>query len=302
MACTWTVRACGPDAPALPGHVAAALDEVDRVDRLMSHYRPESPLSRLNREAARGPVPVEAELFDFLVLCLRHGRESGGAFDVTVGPLMKAWGFFGGDGRLPGEDEREAALARVGYRHVVLDPRARTVRFDRPGLELDLGGIAKGYAVDRVVALLRSRGVPSALVNGGGSTLYGLGASPEGGPWTVEVRDPVDPRMAAFTVRLEDRALSVSGTSERSFEQGGAAYSHVMDPRTGRPVAGILGVAVLAATGTEGDALATAFLVEGVEAARRRLGRVSGAGAVFFLPEHGKGWRAVRLGSLGAGG
>ncbi len=178
MGCTGTVRACGPDAGALPPIVAAALDEFDRIDRLMSHYRRDSPLSRLNREAAIGPVAVEPELLAFLAECLRWSRESDGAFDVTVGPLMKAWGFFRDEGRVPGQDELARALAVVGYRHVELDPAAGTVRFDRPGVELDLGGIGKGYAVDRVVSLLRQQGIASALVNLGGSSVYGLGAPP----------------------------------------------------------------------------------------------------------------------------
>ena len=178
MGCTGTVRACGPDAGELPAVVGAALDELDRIDRLMSHYRRDSPLSRLNREAASGPVAVEPELLAFLDLCLRWSRESDGAFDVTVGPLMRAWGFFRDEGRVPGKGELAAALEVVGYRHVVLDREAGTVQFDRPGVELDLGGIGKGYAVDRVVDLLRRQGIASALVNLGGSSVYGLGAPP----------------------------------------------------------------------------------------------------------------------------
>ncbi|HEX9186187.1 MAG TPA: FAD:protein FMN transferase, partial [Vicinamibacteria bacterium] len=164
MGCTGTVRACGADAGSLPAVVAAALDEIGRLDRLLSHYRRDSPLSRLNREAASGPVPVEPELLELLSECLRWSRESDGAFDVTVGPLMKAWGFFRDEGRVPSDPELTRALEDVGFRHVVLDREAGTVRFDRPGMELDLGGIGKGYAVDRVVGLLRRRGVASALV------------------------------------------------------------------------------------------------------------------------------------------
>ena len=190
-----SVRACGPDPAVLEAATAEALDEVDRVDRLMSHYRPESPLSRLNRSAGSGPVVVDPELFDFLELCLRWSRESEGAFDVTVGPLMKAWGFFRDDGRLPGPEELARAREAVGYGHVALDRQAGTVRFDRPGVELDLGGIGKGYAVDRVVELLRRRGVASALVNLGGSSVYGLGAPPGGDAWDDRDPGPVRPRQ-----------------------------------------------------------------------------------------------------------
>ncbi|HET6897650.1 MAG TPA: FAD:protein FMN transferase, partial [Vicinamibacteria bacterium] len=125
MACAYDILAYGEDGGALPGVVESAFDEVDRIDRLMSHYKPESPLSRLNREAASGPVRVEPELFDFIAESLRYSRESDGAFDVTVGPLMKTWGFFRGGGRLPTDAEIAEVRGRIGYAHVVLDARER---------------------------------------------------------------------------------------------------------------------------------------------------------------------------------
>jgi len=296
MGCTGTVRACGTDAAELPTIVGAALDEFDRIDRLMSHYRRDSPLSRLNREAANGPVAVEAELLDFLAECLRWSRDSQGAFDVTVGPLMKAWGFFRDEGRVPTRDELEQALAVVGHRHVELDPAAGTVRFDRPGVELDLGGIGKGYAVDRVVSRLRRRGIASALVNLGGSSVYGLGAPPGGRAWEIGVQDPTDPEKTALTVPLRDRALSVSGGYQRFFEKDGVTYAHVMDPRTGQPVQGLLSVAVLTATATDGDALDNVLFVQGLETARTALARLPPTEALFFVPRPGRKWTLVRLG------
>jgi thiamine biosynthesis lipoprotein len=296
MACAYAIVAYAEDASALSRTVEAAFDEVDRIDRLMSHYKPESPLSRLNREAARGPVAVDPELFDFLAESLRYSRESDGAFDITVGPLMKAWGFFRGGGRVPDSAELAALKDEVGYRHVLLDPHALTIHFDRPGVELDLGGIAKGYAVDRAVALLRREHVPAALVSSGGSTIYGLGAPPGETAWSVDVQDPADPGRVALTVRLRDRALSVSGSYEKSFERDGVTYSHIMDPRTARPVQGVLSVAVVTDTGTAGDALDDAFFVQGVEATRRWLRRHAGTEAWFFLPTAPGAWRLVHLG------
>jgi thiamine biosynthesis lipoprotein len=295
MGCTATVRACGPAAAALTAVVGEALDEIDRVDRLMSHYRRDSPLSRLNREAANGPVAVEPELLDFLAECLRWSRDSDGAFDITVGPLMKAWGFFRDEGRVPAGDELARALEVVGYQHVVLDRAAGTVRFDRPGVELDLGGIGKGYAVDRVVDLLRRRGLASALVNLGGSSVYGLGAPPGRDAWEVGVADPMAPGKTARTVRLRDRALSVSGGYERFFEKDGVTHSHIMDPRTGRPVQGVLSVAVLADSATAGDALDNVLFVLGPERGRSHVGRVPAAEAFMFLPQPRGTWRLVRV-------
>ena len=195
MACLYAIEAYGPDAEGLPRIVDEAFDEVDRIDRLMSHYKADSAVSRLNREAARHPVPVEPELFDFIAEALRYNRDSGGAFDVTVGPLMKAWGFFRGDGRVPSEDELRVARGHVGGAHVKLNPIARTIAFDHTGVELDLGGIAKGYAVDRVAALLRRRQIAAALISAGGSSVYGLGAPPGRDAWDVAIQDPIDPRQ-----------------------------------------------------------------------------------------------------------
>jgi len=207
---------------------------------------------------------------------------------------MKAWGFFRGDGRMPDEPQIQAALAVVGDRHVVVDRERRTVRFDRPGVELDLGGIGKGYAVDRVVRLLRSRGVPSALVNLGGSSVYGLGAPPGAEAWPVAIEDPTRPGRKAENVALRDRALSVSGGYARAFEKDGVTYSHIMDPRTGRPVQGVLSVAVLGASATDGDALDNVLFVQGVERAGAWLERLPGVEVLFFLPAPGGTWTLVR--------
>ena len=295
MGCAYTIIAYGPAADTLGSALEAALDEVDRIDRLMSHYKPDSPLSRLNREAANGPVNVPPELFDFLAECLRYGRDSDGAFDITVGPLMKAWGFFYGDGRVPSAEELASARRSIGYRHVILDRRARMVRFDRPGVELDLGGIAKGYAVDRAIGLLRAHGVTAALVSAGGSTLYGLGAPPGEPGWSVAIQDPTDERKTALETMLRDRALSIAGRAHKSFEAGGVTYSHIMDPRRGRPVQGVLSVAVWSQSATAGDALDDVFFVEGVERARDRVRRLPSTAVAFFLPA-AAGWKMVRLG------
>jgi thiamine biosynthesis lipoprotein len=296
MACVYAIEAYGPDAERLPRIVDEAFDEVDRIDRLMSHYRVESPVSRLNRAAARQPISVEPELFDFLQTALTYTQESGGAFDVTVGPLMKAWGFFRGEGHVPSEGDLAVARRYVGARHVQLDPAARTIAFDEPGVEIDLGGIAKGYAVDRVAALLRARQVAAALISAGGSSVFGLGAPPGRQAWDVAIEHPVTRGKTAHTIRLKDRALSVSGSAEKSFEAGGVRYAHIMDPRSGWPVQGVLSVAVLAPSATAGDALDNAFFVLGPEGSRAYLQRLAGVEAVFFLPRANRRWELVRLG------
>jgi thiamine biosynthesis lipoprotein len=299
MASVYAIEAYGTDAQALPRAVDDALDEVDRIDRLMSNYKAGSALSRINREAAERPIAVDAELFDFIAEAMRYHHDSGGTFDITVGPLMKAWGFFRGEGRVPTAPELAAARRSVGGSHVVLNPAGRTIRFDRPGVELDLGGIAKGYAVDRVVRLFRERGIAAALISAGGSTIYGLGAPPGRDAWEVAVQDPADARKTALTVHLRDRAISVAGSSEKWFELDGVRYSHIMDPRTGRPVQGVLSVAVLAETGTAGDALDNAFYVLGPRHSRRYLKQLAGTEVFFFLPDRTRPWTVVHQGASG---
>jgi len=294
MACEYAIEAYGRDGDALPHLVDEAFDEVDRIDRLMSHYKAASPLSQINREAAQHPVTVEPELFDFIADAMRYHRDSDGAFDITVGPLMKAWGFFRGEGRMPSEEELADARRHVGGAHVTLDSASSTIAFDEPGVELDLGGIAKGYAVDRAVALLKRRQIAAALVSAGGSTIYALGAPPGADRWEVGLQDPIDARRVAFTIPLKDRALSVAGSSEKAFEAGGVTYSHIMDPRTGRPAQGVLTVAVLASTGTAGDALDNAFFVLGPERGRAYLNRLHDTEVIFFLPDARRGWTVVR--------
>jgi len=291
MGCLYAIEAYGRDATELARTLEDALDEVDRLDRLMSHYKRDSPLSLLNREAAAGPVAVEPELFDLIVESLRYSADADGAFDITVGPLMKAWGFFRGDGRVPPDRELARVRGLVGPRHLILDRQQRTIRFDRPGVEIDLGGIGKGYAVDRVVALLRRRGVSAALVSAGGSTVFALGAPPGHKAWDVDIQDPIEGRAVAFTVPLTDRALSVAGRSDKSFVGGRVRYDHILDPATGMPVRGMLSVIVLAGTGTTGDALDTALFVLGVERGRALLAKYAGTEAHFLVPDPLGGWR-----------
>jgi thiamine biosynthesis lipoprotein len=296
MACVYAIEAYGPDAQRLPRVIAEAFDEVDRIDRLMSHYRADSAVSRINREAGRQPVALEPELFDFIQTALQYTSESGGAFDITVGPLMKAWGFFRGEGHMPLDEDLRAARGHVGAHHVTLNQAARTIAFDEPGVEIDLGGIAKGYAVDRVATLLREQRVVAALISAGGSSVYGLGAPPGREAWEVAIEDPVTRGKTARTVRLKDRALSLAGRAEKSFEAGGKTYAHIMDPRSGWPVQGVLSVAVLAPSATAGDALDNAFFVLGPEGSRAYLERLADVEVVFFLPQANREWTTVRLG------
>jgi thiamine biosynthesis lipoprotein len=177
---------------------------------------------------------------------------------------MKVWGFFKGEGTLPAVDAVRRALDDVGPEHVRLDRTASIVRFLRPGVELDPGGIGKGYAIDRMVGVLKDRGVRTAFLSAGGSSIYGLGAPPEDARgWSTAIRDPRDAGRVAAQVFLKDASLSTSGSYEKFFRAGGRVFSHIMDPRTGFPATGTISVSVVAPRAIDGEAWTKAFFVNG---------------------------------------
>ena len=254
----------GPDRPGLESAASATFAEAHRLDRLLSNYLADNEWSAMNREAASRPVRVTPELFSLLSDCLEYSRASDGAFDITVGPLMKVWGFYKGEGSLPRPEEVKDALKRVGFRHVQLEPSPRTVRFARPGMNLDPGGIGKGYAVDRMVEVLKQAGVHIALVSASGSSIYGLGAPPdEPQGWPITIRTPRDPSAVATHVVLENMSLSTSGSYEKFFWAEGRTYSHIVDPRTGYPARGTSAVSVLAPRTLDSEAWTKPFFING---------------------------------------
>lgn len=264
MGATFSVVLYGSDQQSMNQAIDAAFEEAHRLDALLSNYRPESEWSRVNREAAEGPVAVSLELFRLLSDCMEYSRASQGTFDVTVGPLMHTWGFFGGERHLPSPEQIRMALEKVGYRHVQLDPQKRTVRFDRPGVEIDPGGVGKGYAVDRMVEVFRARGIRDALIAASGSSIFGLGNPPdEQRGWPVSIADPWDHRKDAARVFLKDLSLSTSGNYEKSFRAGGHHYSHIMDPRTGVPAESAVQVTVIAPRAIDSEVWAKPYFIQG---------------------------------------
>jgi thiamine biosynthesis lipoprotein len=247
-----------------------ALDEINRLEDQLTVYHEYSDVSRINRLAFHEPVTVEERLFGLLALSARLSTETAGAFDVTSGPLIKAWGFFRRQGRVPPPEERHEVLQRVGMGHVQLDGERRTVRFDRPGVEINLGSIGKGYALDRIAELLRDRaGVSSALLHGGHSSVYALGTMPgDDRGWPVGIRHPWHPEQRLAVLRLRDRAVGTSAATFQHLEYNGKKLGHILDPRTGWPAEGMASATVAAPSAAEADALATAFFVLGVDHAR----------------------------------
>ena len=244
--------------------VHRALDLIQELERQMSVFRDDSEIAHLNRNAFERPIAAETGLFELLRLGARIYRETGGAFDMTAGPLWRVWGFSRRQGTLPDPEAVEEARRQVGSHFLELDRSSGTVRFRRRGLELNLGAIGKGYALDRAGRLLKEEGTSRALLHAGHSSILALGdgAGTESPPgWKVSIRDPLGRTGPLATVELRNRALSTSGVGEQFFRIGNRHYGHVLDPRTGHPVEKNLAATALASTAAEADALSTAFLV-----------------------------------------
>jgi len=262
MATRFELLLYGEDRVRLRAAGEEAIGEIERLEKQLSFYDPASDINAINARAAYGPVRIEPRLFELLAQAREVNGRTEGAFDITIGPLMRVWGLAGGSGRVPEDGEIAAALKRMGMGHVRLDGDSRTISFDRPGVELDLGAIGKGYAIERACELLRENGVRSAFLHGGTSTICGIGHPPDQKGWKVGVRAPGGEGLVD-TVDLCDSSLSVSAVHGKSFTLDGKEYGHLIDPRTGKPVGHTLLAAVWGPSPTLTDALSTALLVLG---------------------------------------
>lgn len=264
MATRFELALHGDNEPALRAAGEEALHEIDQLEAQLSLYRPTSEIALVNARAACEAVRVSPRVFGLLERAAKLSQETGGAFDITIAPLVRCWGFMGGTGQMPAAEDIAQARSCVGMSLVELDAKASTVRFARKGVMLDLGAIGKGYAIEQAAELLRESGLTSALVHGGTSTVCALGTPPEKPGWNVAIPDP-DPKRKEplMIVSLKDEAMSVSAVWGRSFEFEGRTLGHVIDPRTGHPTANAVLSAVVTGSATESDALSTALLVRG---------------------------------------
>ena len=268
MATRFEVVLHGDNPVRLRAAAEEALDEIDRLDAALSFHLPSSQIAQVNARAARAPVPVSAEVFALLQRCGQLTAETGGAFDITLAPLLRCWKFIGATGATPTDADIAAALDCTGWRHVELDEAASTVRFRRSGVQLDLGAIGKGYALEIAAQRLRELGMSHALIHGGTSTACAFGVQPDGRPWRIAIEHPDStaavPLPPLSVVDLLDGSLSVSGVKGKSFiDIEGRTQGHVIDPRTGRPTQAAQLAAVWLPDATESDAFSTALLVDG---------------------------------------
>jgi thiamine biosynthesis lipoprotein len=242
--------------------LAAVMAEMHRIDRAMSPHRPDSELSRINREAAARDLPLSEEMFDLLSRAIGFSRLSGGAFDITYAAAGHLYDYR--EKRRPTDEALGRACAAVGWQNLRLDARAGTVRFAVEGMRIDLGGFAKGLAVDRCAGILRGLGIQHAIVSAGGDSRV-IGDR-RGRPWTVAIRDPRRPGEIAAVLPLEDVAISTSGDYERYFDAAdGVRCHHILDPRTGKSPAALRSVTILAPDGLTSEALSKSLFVMGIE-------------------------------------
>ena len=300
MACEFTVYTRldswdGPERNRATNAAMVALDAIEREEARLSVYKPFSEINVVNRFAAKRPMVVDDALFALLSRAMTLSEQTGGAFDITTGPLTRAWGFYRREGRFPSDDELAAALANVGWRNVRLDPKTPSITFDRAGVEINLGAIGKGYALDVALAGLTAAGSTNVLFQGGRSSLVARGDQTPPVPsrrntaatgselaktgtasavgeqtsaeqrlgWVIAVMHPLRPDRPLGEIRLIDEAAGTSGGGFQSFFHQGKRYSHIIDPRTGRPAEEVISVTAIAPDAATADALSTAFYVLG---------------------------------------
>jgi thiamine biosynthesis lipoprotein len=258
--------------------LATGMREFARIESAMSTYRDSSEISAVNREAALRPVRASAELHELVRRSLELSAATGGAFDITFDSVGRLYDF---RKRVrPDEESIRQNLPAIDYRHVVLGDSPTTIRFTTPGTRINLGGIAKGYACERVIVVLRKAGVSNAMANAGGDTR--LLGDRRGKPWVVGIRDPDDDTQWVTRLALEDEAISTSGDYERFFDEDGIRYHHILDPKTGKPAGGLRSVTIIGPDATLTDGLSTSVFVLGADRGLALVESMPGYGAVII--------------------
>jgi thiamine biosynthesis lipoprotein len=291
MACEFAVEYHAADGSDAADAALAALDLVERLEDQLSVYRDHTEVAEINRMAADRAVEVEPRLFTLLELCDWIHASTHGAFDVTSGPLSRIWGFHKREGRLPAQDEIDAALLTVGFHQLQLDHERHSILFRRPGVEINFNSIGKGYALDRVAELMSERNIDDYLTHGGRSSVLARGRDRSGdvAGWAVSVPHPHHLEQTVGDIVLRDQALGTSGAGTQFFEIEGRRFGHLIDPRTGWPASGVHTATAVAATAAEADALATAFYILGPSGASEYCASHPEAGAVLVCPREDAG-------------
>jgi thiamine biosynthesis lipoprotein len=269
------------DAPHGEAAIDAVMAEMRRIDELMSHYKPESQLSQINQHAADHPVQVDQELFDLIKLSTHYSQITEGAFDITYASVGYLYNY--PEHVRPTEAQIKAALPAVNWRNMKFDDAHHSVFFEHKGMRIDLGGIGKGYAVDRGIDILQKRGIQHAVVTAGGDTR--IIGDHMGRPWLVAIRHPDDANKVVTRIPLSDAAMSTSGDYERYFDENGVRYHHIIDPKTGHSASKVRSATVIAPTATQTDGMSKTAFVLGPEKALEIINRMPEYDAVFVAPD-----------------
>lgn len=278
------------DSPGVPARIMEKVwAEAERLEQIFSRYLPESEISRINREAGLHPVKLSDEMMEVLSRAEEISRLTEGAFDISVGPLMKIWGFFPERrGQIPSAEKLDNVMARIGWQAIELDRSDRRVHFLKSGVEIDLGALAKGYIVDRLTALLIEEEIENGLINAGGD-IYCLGEYPGGRSWRIGLEHPRDEDEILTVLELKNRAIATSGDYRNYFIRSRSRYSHIIDPRTGRPSQSkVVEVSIMAPDCLTADGLATAMFVMGADKGINLLKNIEEVDGVIVTEEAGE--------------
>lgn len=244
--------------------IQKAIDEVKRIEHLISDWIPTTQISQVNQNAGITPIRVDQEIFQLIERAIKISKLTNGAFDISYASMDKIWKFDGSMKEMPTEEAIKNSVAKVGYQNIILNEKESTIFLKNKGMKLGLGGIGQGYIADKIKALLIESGCKSGIVNVSGD-IFAWGKQPDGKPWTVAIVNPINKNKVLATFPLEDSAVETSGSYEKYVTFNGKRYSHIIDPRTGYPAAGIVSVSVFAKTTEVADALATGVFVLGVD-------------------------------------
>lgn len=261
--------------------IESVFAEMRRIDARMSTYKPDSEISRVNDLAAKEAVPISRELYDLLATSIEYSKITRGAFDITYASVGYLYDYR--KHIRPDDEAIAAALPGINYRHIRLIPEKTAVRFDRPGVRIDLGGIGKGYAVDRGIEVLKAAGITRAMVNAGGDTR--IIGDRFGRPWITGIRHPDDENKIVLRIPITDAALSTSGDYERFFEEDGVRYHHILDPKTGKSPHKVRSVTIIGPTATRTDALTKSIFVMGATEGLELINSLGDVDAVVVTPE-----------------
>ncbi|WP_379132633.1 FAD:protein FMN transferase [Paenibacillus sp. sgz500958] len=263
---------------------------LERMDLELSRTKEGGEVYAINQAAGKNPVAVSDETLDVVKQSLKYAEEMDGLFDPTIGPLVDLWNIGNGGESVPPEADIEAARALTNYKDVIIDDAAKTVMLAKEGMVLDLGGIGKGYAADRVADYLKEQGLDSAMINLGGSSIIALGNKPNGSQWNIGLQDPDQSRGTQLgTIKISDEVIDASGVYERFFIQDGVRYHHILDPRTGFPSQnGLKSLTIMSPNATDADALSTGVFLMGIEDGMKYLDSLPENVEAFFITDDNK--------------